>query len=141
VSWPDLSKKRKAARSALAKGERICASVAAPSAKSLSIGPSDALILVAAHRYEDGHPTLTACGYASPSDEKIRRISLIHSNSWPRWPLHRQVLRPSSRPSAWTTMFSPHPGLAQTHKTLSSGHKSTKKPPDAAAPAAHSTPH
>lgn len=128
-----ICEKRKAERFCPAKAEKICA-VCCGTEREVTIDcPADCTYLIAAHRYEDGHPR-SLPGDTPLLEEKIPQDILY---------THQQLMSAlafsiakfcAAQPSAVDTdVLAALQALAQTYKTLSSG-LIYEKPPDAPLP-------
>jgi len=132
VSCP-ICKKRKAARFCPAKGEKICA-ICCGTEREVTIDcPSDCFYLVAAHRYENGHPR------SLPADtplleEKIPQ-DIVHTHQQMMAALAFSVAKfCAAQPAAVDRdVLTALQALAQTYKTLASG-IIYEKPPEAPLP-------
>lgn len=125
--------KRKAARYCPAKGEKICA-VCCGTEREVSIDcPPDCAYLIAAHRYEDGHPRSLPAD-TPLLDERIPQ-DLVHTHQQLMAALAFSIAKfcATNPPATDADVLAALVALAQTYKTLSSG-IIYEKPPDAPLP-------
>ena len=116
-----ICEKRKAERFCPAKGEKICA-ICCGTERELTIDcPLDCTYLVAAHRYEDGHPRSLPAN--TPLLEERIPEDIVHTHQQLMAALAFSVAKfcAANPLAADTDVLAGLEGLAQTYKTLRSG--------------------